>query len=116
MVQHRNNRMYGTRLGVIGAVDQPSQARMHQSAGAHRTRFNCSKQLTVSKTMVTDVCPGFAQGDDLSMGSRIGVFEVAVASAAHDLIVEHDYCAYRYLIRFKGALRTAQRFFHPVFI
>ena len=89
---------------------------MHHSASAHGARLNCSKQFAVPQAMVTEVCTGFAQGHDLGMGRGVGIGEVAVPSAADDLVIANDDGANRDLAHFKRTLGAAQGFFHPEFV
>src|SRR5579864_9356381 len=89
---------------------------MHHGAGAHGTRFNCNKQLTVSQTVITNGCTGFAKSDHFGMGGGVGVGDVAVPSAATDLaIADHDGTD-RDFVRFQSALGAAEGFFHPEFV
>ena len=71
-----------TSLGIIGPVNQAFDAGVYRRPRAHRARFNCSKQLAVSQTMVTDVCTGFAQGDDFAAKDDDGADGDLPASSA----------------------------------
>ena len=84
--------------------------------GAHRARFNCNKELAVFQTMVTNGRTGFAQRDDLGVGGRIGVGDVAIPSAAYDLAVADHDRADRDFSSFECALGAAQGFLHPEFV
>jgi len=108
--------MDGASLRVVCTVHQAFQPGMHQRARTHRARFNCSKQFTVAETVVTNGGTGLAQGDDLGVGSGIGVGEIAVRATANNATVAHHDCAYRDLTSLKGAPGSAQRFFHPEFV
>jgi hypothetical protein len=89
---------------------------MHQRAGTHGAGLNCNKELTVSQSMVTEVCTGFAQGDDFGMSAGIVIGNIAIPAAAYDLTVAHNDRAYGDFARFKGALGGAEGFFHPKFV
>jgi len=108
--------MYRARLWIIRAVDQTFDAGVHYGTGAHGARFNCNKQLTVSQTVVTNGCTGFAEGDDLRVGGRIGVRDVAVPSAADDFSFADHNGAHWNFIHFESALGAAEGFFHPEFV
>ena len=82
--------MNGASFRVVRAVHQALQTCVHQSSGAHGARLNCNKQLAVSQAMVTEVCTGFAQGDDFGVSSGIVVGDIAVCPAAYDLAVADD--------------------------
>src|SRR5579872_3120356 len=107
MIQYLHHRMHGSGFRVVGTIDQAFDAGMHHGAGAHGTRFNCSKQLTVSQTVVAQGCTGLAQGDDLGMSAGVGVCDVAVPSATNHLAVADDDGTYGNLSYFERALGAA---------
>src|SRR5947209_295650 len=88
---------------------------MHQGSGAHRARFNCNKQLTVSKTVIAHVRAGVAQRDYLCVSGRIAIRDVAIPTAANDLSCEDDDGSYGHFSSFERALSAAQCFLHPEF-
>jgi hypothetical protein len=116
VIQYLHRRMDGARLRVIGAVDQALEPGVNQSAGAHRTRLNCNKQLAAFQSMVTESCTGFAQGDYLGVGGGIGVANVAVAAPANDLSAAHNDCAYGDFSRSQRPLSGSESFFHEKFV
>jgi len=116
MIQHLHHRSNCAGLGIIRSVDQSFDARVHHRTRAHRTRFNCNKEVTVSQAMVTNVRTGFAQRDDLGVRRRIRAGNIAVPSAAHDCAIANDDRAYRDLSHFQRTLGAAQRLFHPEFV
>src|SRR5258708_1878711 len=85
VIQHLNHRSDGARLRVVGTVNQAFEAGMDERACTHRARFNCSKQLAVFQAVVAESGTRFAQSDDLGVGGRIAIREIAVAAAADDL-------------------------------
>jgi hypothetical protein len=66
--------------------------------------------------MVTEGCTGLAQRDDLGVGRRIVVANIAVPSPANDFFVAHHHCTDGNFARFQSALSGAQSFFHPEFV
>ena len=108
--------MYRTSFGIVRAVNQPLQTRVHQRAGAHGARLNCNKQLAVSQTMVTDDCAGFPQSDDLGMRTRVRVGEIAIPAPSDDIAIAHYDGAHRDFSGFERALRCPQSFFHDEFV
>ena len=116
MIHDLHHRTHCPGLWVVRAIYQALNAGMHQRSGAHRARLNCNKQLAVFQAMVTDGCTGFAQRDDLGVGGRIGLGDVAVPSAADDLVVAYYDRADRNFPGFQRALGAAQGFFHPEFV
>ncbi len=89
---------------------------MHESAGTHGARFNCSKQFTAFQTMVTEGGTGLAQGDDLGMGSGIGIGEVAIAAASDDFAVVHHHGTDGDFSGFESTLGGAESLFHKEFV
>jgi len=113
MIHDFDYRMHGARLGIVRAINQAADTGMHQGARAHGARFNCSKQVAVLQTMVTGGGTGSAQGNDLGVGCRIGVGDVAVPSSSDDPAVANHDRTDRDFSGFESALGTAQGFFHP---
>ena len=116
MIYDLHHRVHRSGFRIVGAVDQALDARVHQCSGAHRARFNCSKQLALLQTMVTDGCTGLAQSDDFGMGRGIVVADVAIPSPADDSAAAGDYGSYRDFSGFQGALSAAQGFLHVEFV
>ena len=116
MIQNLDHGNYATRFRIICAIYQALDPRMQQSAGAHRARFNCSKQLAVVQAMVTNGSTGLAQGHDLGMSGWIEIDDVAVPAAPHDAAFTNHDRADGDLSALKRPLRAAQGFLHPEFI
>src|ERR1700679_404206 len=93
-----------TRFGIVRAVDQALDAGMQQGARTHGARFNCSKQLAVSKTVVAEGGARLAQGDDFRVGGGFEVVDVAVPSSTDDASLADDNCADRHLSGLARAL------------
>lgn len=113
MINHRHCRMDRTRFWIVGAIHQPPQAGMHRRPCTHRAGLNCSKQFAAAKAVVTNVPPGFAQGYELGMGSRIVLEDAAIPTASDDLAITHDYGADWHFSGFKRSLSAAEGLFHP---
>lgn len=71
MVENGEHGVNGSGFGIVRAINQASNAGVDERSGAHRARFNCSKQVTVAQTMVTEVLRGIAQRDDFGMSGWI---------------------------------------------
>ncbi len=89
MIYDLHHRLDRAGFRILRSVNQPPNARMHQRSCAHRARFNCSKQLALAQTMVTNGSTGLAQRNDLGVSRRIAVSNVAVPPAAHDAPLAH---------------------------
>jgi hypothetical protein len=57
--------------------------------------------------MVTQTRSSLAEGDDFSVGSRVGVSDVSVPTSADNLCRVNDDCAYGDFAGFEGALSGA---------
>ena len=116
VVYQLQNRMDGSRLRVVGTVDQAADAGMNRGSRAHRARFNCSKQIAVGEAVVTEVSSGFAQGRNFSVCGGVVVSEIAIPSAANDVAGANDDGADGYFVGVEGALGATKRLFHPEFV
>src|SRR5579872_3753705 len=108
--------MNRTSFGIVGAVNQALDTRVYECASAHRTRFNCSKELTVAQAMITDVFTGVAKRHHFSMGGWIGISEIGIPSVADDFILADNNCSDGDFSGFKRTLCAAESFFHPEFV
>jgi hypothetical protein len=116
VIEHLHDRVHGARLGIVSTVNQTLDARVNQSACAHRAWFNCSKQLAVSQTVIADHSTGFAQRNDLSVRSRIVAPEVSIPTLGDDASVADHHCAYRDFTCLQCALRSTKSFLHEELI
>jgi hypothetical protein len=116
VIQHLHYGLHRARFGIVRAVDQAPDPGVHQRSSAHRARFNCSKQVAVGQPMIPYGCARLAQGNDLGMGRRIALGDVAIPAAADDASLAHDYGSDGDFAGFECALRGAESFFHPQFI
>ena len=89
---------------------------MNQRAGAHRAWLNCSKQFAAFQAVVADRGTRFAQRNDLSVGRRVRVAEIAVAAATDDLAITNHDGADRNFPRFKRTLGRSKSFLHKQFV
>jgi hypothetical protein len=106
----------GTRFRVFGSVNQPTDACVHHGAGAHRTRFNCSKQLAFAEAMVFKRSACLAQRDHLCVRGGIFVQDVAIPTPSHDLAGAHHNRSDRHFAGRRGPSGFAQGFLHPEFV
>jgi hypothetical protein len=116
VVEQAENGTNGSGFRVIRAIHQAADAGMNQSPGAHRARFNCSKQLAASQAMVAKNGTGSAQGHDFSMRGRIVVDQIAVPALADQLAIEHNHRTDGDLSHLEPALCGGEGFLHPEFI
>lgn len=94
-------------LGVVRAVYESADAGVNERARTHGARLNCSKELAVAETVVTEVLTGFAEGNDFGVSGRVVVGEVAIPAAPDDAIAVHDDGSYRHLPRLQSSLGGA---------
>ena len=116
VIQNPHGGVNSARFRIIRAENQPSNARVHQRTGAHRTRFNCSKQVRASQTMVAYGRSGFSEGDDFGMGGWIAVKNVAVEAASDNTSVVDDDCAHGDFSGLECPLGETQGLLHPQFV
>ena len=116
MVQDLHDGVNRSRLGIIRAVDQAFDTRVHQGSGTHRARLNCSKQFAVAEAMVTNDCTGRAQSDDFGVSSGVVVGEIAIPAAGDDLALADDDGADGNLSGFEGALGGGEGLKHEEFV
>src|ERR1700722_3133691 len=116
MIYHLHHRLHRSRFGIVSTVDEALDPGVHQRSGAHRTRFNCSKEIALSQPMVTESRPRFAQRDNLCVRCGIGTGDVAVPSPADNAIAAHDDGSDGDFSRFKRSLGSAESFLHPKFV
>src|SRR5213080_1096263 len=107
MIEYSHHGLNRACLRIIGAVDQAFQTRMHHGSGAHRARFNCSKQFAVAQTMVTYRGTGLAYRDDFGVRRWVTISEIAIPSSPDNLSVAYDYRAHRNFSSFKRPLGGA---------
>jgi len=100
VIQHLQHRVDCARFGIVCAIYDAFHPGMHQCAGAHGARLNCNKEFAVSQAMVTQVRSGLAEGDDFSVGSRVGVSDIAVPTSADNFPGVNNDCAYGDFARF----------------
>jgi hypothetical protein len=108
--------MNGSRLGVVRTINQSADSGMHHCSGTHGARLNRGIELAIAQAMVADRSSGLAECENLSMGGRIGISNVAIETSANDLSRTHDHCAHRNFSGVKRTLGGAQRLLHPQFI
>jgi hypothetical protein len=103
----------GSRLRIIRTVNQAADAGVNQSAGAHRARFNCSKQLAAAQAMVAEHQTGGTQRDQLGMRRRVVIGKILIPAAAYQLTVEYHDRPNRHFAYLKSALRRGKGLLHP---
>src|SRR5258705_373402 len=116
VIQHLQNGMNRARSGIVRTVYQTTDAGMNQGTRTHGAWFNCSKQFTVSQTMISDPCASLPERDNFSVGSGIVVAEILIPTSADHLASANDYRSHGHLPHFQSSLRAPQRFLHEDFV
>jgi hypothetical protein len=116
VVQDLHDRVNRSRPGIVGTIDQAPDARMHQRAGAHRTWFNCSKQLAVSQAMVTNDCTRFAEGDDFGVSAGVVLAKVAIPAAGDNAPAADDNRPDGNFSGFSRAVSSTEGLLHVEFV
>jgi hypothetical protein len=71
-------------LGVAGAVDQASNARLQQCAGTHHARLEGHEQLAAGQAVVAQIARSIAQGGNFGVRRRIMVADRRIEATAND--------------------------------
>ena len=101
---------------VSRAVNQSSDARLNQSAGAHRARFDRRVNINARQPVVAELTGGFAQRDDFSVSSGIAVSAGAISGDGEELVVVDNTSSDRHLTAIFRFTSRGQRLPHPAFI
>jgi len=94
VVHDREDAAAGSSLGIVGGVDEASDAGVEDGSGAHGAGFERGVEGTVFEAVVGESATGLAKGDDFGVGGWVGVAEDAVLASADDLSFVNDDCAY----------------------
>jgi len=73
VVQDMHCRMHSPGLGVLGAIYQAPDARVHYGSSAHSAGLNGHEQIATRQAMISNGGPGLAQSHDLGMSGWVGV-------------------------------------------
>ena len=111
-----HDRVNGSGFGIIRAINQPPNSRVNQGSRAHRTGFNCSKQVTVDQAVVSDGRSSITECQNFRVSRWIPIRYIAIPATADNCPIRYDDCTDWNLAHLKGPLGTAQRLFHPEFI
>ena len=105
----------GAVSSVAGGVNEPRNTRMYHRHRAHRAGLQRHVKGAASKPVVAGTDAGLAQGDNFSVGSRIVVGDVPVATLTQDTAFWPDQhrSDWNLVILALGALGQGQRVAHP---
>ena len=84
----------GSGFGVGGGVNETGDAGVKDRPGTHRAGLEGDVEDAVFEAVVAKMTSGFAEGDDLCVGSRVGVAENPILAAADDFTFVNDNCSY----------------------
>ena len=101
---------------VCGAVNQTPDARLDQSARAHRARLDRRVNGNARQPVIPELTGGFAQRDDFSVSSWIAVSAGTISGYSDELIVVDNTNADRHLTAIFCLTGRGQRLPHPAFI
>ncbi|GAC1616572.1 MAG: hypothetical protein PVS2B2_10660 [Candidatus Acidiferrum sp.] len=74
----------GAAFGFIGAIDQPSDARLDHGASAHNAGFEGDVEGGTGKAIVLEETGSFTKNDDFGVSGGIGVANGAIAGAGEN--------------------------------
>jgi len=101
---------------VARAKHQPPHPRRHQSARAHKTRFERRVKRGIFQAIVSGMPAGFPQRQHLGMRGRIGGGYRRISAAPDHLARHHHYRAHGHFARPFGFARQFQGFAHMGFM
>ncbi len=116
MLKHAEAPVYGADFGIVAAVNQARDARMHQGAGAHRARLARDIQCRTAEAIVADRSCRGANRDDFRVRCRIGVGDGAVGRASNDLAIKQQNRTDRNFSGFCGMVCFSERKTHELFV
>ena len=103
-------------LGVAGAVDDATDARVHDGASAHRAGFKRDIEFTAGQPVVAERARRIAQRGDFGMCRRIVLADRRIETAADNLAIEHDDRPDRNFAQTLRRPRQGHRLAHEVFV
>ena len=101
---------------VCRAVNQTADARLDQSARAHRARLDRRINRYARQPVVAELTGSFTQRNDFSVSSWIAVSSSAVSRNGDELIVVDNTGTDRHLTAIFRLTGRGQRLPHPAFI
>jgi hypothetical protein len=111
MVKDFEHRASRSRLRIVGAIDDPLQARVNHSPRTHCTRFQRDVHLAFGQAMVAESTGSCPQGNHFRMSRGIAIRQVAIATSAHDAPGTYYYRPYGYLAQAVSVQCLSQRLF-----
>ena len=111
-VEHLQARANGAALGIVGAVNQPRDARLHQRARAHGAGFDGHVQRGAVEAMISGLQGGFAQGHHFGVRRGIAIGNGAIAGRRDNPVLDHDQRADRHFAAQGRGSRLIQRQMH----
>ena len=108
--------MDGAGAFVRGTVNQTPDARLDQSACAHRAGFDRRVNINARQPVVAELTGGFAQRDDFSVSSGIAVSAGAISGDGEELVVVDNTGSDGHLTAIFRFTSRGQRLPHPAFI
>ncbi len=99
----------GTALGIVGAINQATNTRVRDGAGAHGAGFQCHEQLQPGQAVITQFGGGGAQSENFCVPGWIMTGNRAIVRLSDDLVRGRidDNCANGRLASFCCRLRQA---------
>jgi hypothetical protein len=113
MVQHLQHRPGCAGFRIRRSVDKACQAGVSHGPGTHGAGLDRNEHYAAYQAVIFQPCSRLPQSDNLGMGRRIVIAQVAVLTKPHHLFALHNHCTHRDLARGPGSLRLLQGKLHP---
>src|SRR6185437_9477794 len=97
MLEDGEARVHRASLGIVGAVNEPRDARLQNRARTHRARLDCHVKSGPQQAMIPNRRSGGAQRNHFRMRRGIAIRDRAVGGARNDAFPEPDNAADRHL-------------------
>src|SRR5215472_2380072 len=108
VIKYLQQRTTCARFGIVCPEHDTSQPRLHDGAGAHRARLDCSIQSAVVQAVVAQLLGGPPQGKDFGVSCGIVEVDGPVVCARNDTPVLGDNRSHGNFIFVQAALSLAK--------
>jgi hypothetical protein len=108
VIEHMQGRTARARLAIARSEDHPSQPRLHDGSGAHRTRFDCNIQSAVVQAVVPQLLSGPAKSEEFGVSSGIVEMDGPIVRARHQAAVLRQNRSHGNFTFVQSALSLAQ--------
>lgn len=103
---------YSAAFGLVGAVNQAGDARLHERSGAHGARLDGYVKRSADEAMIAGLMGSLAQSHHFRMSGRVAVGDGAIARSGENPVVHDDQGSNRDFSAQRGSFRLHDREVH----